>query len=103
VHLYANTNSLINGIFSFQLRQWLEEFPPETIQNPYELADLMLKSLNEIYTLVKKYYKPTPLTPHYLFSFKDVVRVVQGVQILASKSKVVPTRVSRKSKFTSHF
>jgi hypothetical protein len=29
--------------------------------------------------------------------------VVQGVQILASKSKVVPTRVSRKSKFTSHF
>ena len=31
-----------------------------------------------------------------MFNFKDVARVMQGVQLLASKSKVVPAKISKK-------
>ena len=32
-----------------------------------------------------------------MFNFKDVARVIQGVQLLASKSKVVPVKISKKT------
>jgi hypothetical protein len=40
------------------------------------------------------------MNPQYLFNFKDVGRVIQGMLLLASKSKVVPVKVAKKCNFT---
>ncbi len=45
---------------------------------------------------VKENLKPVPSCPHYLFNFKDIVKVLQGLQLLASKSKVLPAKATKK-------
>ena len=40
------------------------------------------------------------MNPQYLFNFKDVGRVIQGMLLLASKSKVVPVKVAKKCNLT---
>ncbi len=47
----------------------------------------MIKSLSDIYDQVRSTLRPAPCNPHYLFSLKDIARVVQGLQLVASKSK----------------
>lgn len=59
----------------------------------------MIKSLGDIYEQVRTVLRPAPSKPHYLFNLKDVARVVQGLQLVASKSK--PTKDKSKSKLTS--
>jgi hypothetical protein len=57
-----------------------------------------IKTISEVYILIKENMKPTPMKPQYLFNFKDVGRVIQGMLLLASKSKVVPVKVAKKCK-----
>ena len=97
VHLNAEPVTLIESIFSSSVDHWLEEFPAESILFPRELAQSLIKSIGEVYVAVKENLKPTPSNSHYMFNFKDVSRVIQGVQLLASKSKVVPAKISKKS------
>ncbi|CAF0731757.1 unnamed protein product, partial [Brachionus calyciflorus] len=98
IHLNPNPISLLEGVYSLQVQNWLEEFPTASVQYPRELAQSIIKSLGEIYLLVKDHLKPIPKKPHYLFNFKDISKVVQGIQLLASKSKVVPVKLAKKSK-----
>lgn len=51
-----------------------------------------------MYYYIKETLKPVPQKPHYLFNFKDITKVVQGLQLLASKSKVIPVKLTKKSK-----
>ena len=97
IHLNSEPTTLIESIFSSPLDHWLEEFPAESILFPRELAQSLIKSMGEIYVTIKDSLKPTPQKSHYLFNFKDVARVMQGVQLLASKSKVVPAKISKKN------
>jgi dynein heavy chain len=96
IHLSANPISLIRSIFSSTVEHWLEEFPADSVQYPKELGQSIIKSLTEIYLTVKEFLKPSPANPFYLFNFRDLARVVQGVQLLASKAKVVPAKLSKK-------
>ena len=96
IHLNPEPTNLIESIFSSTLDHWLEEFPAESILFPRELAQSLIKSMGEIYITIKENLKPTPQKSHYMFNFKDVARVMQGVQLLASKSKVVPAKISKK-------
>ena len=54
-----------------------------------------------MYKLVSEHFKASPSKPHYLFNFKDVSKIVQGILLMASKSKVVPIKISKKSKLNS--
>lgn len=49
-----------------------------------------------MYYYIKETLKPVPQKPHYLFNFKDLTKVVQGLQLLASKSKVIPLKLTKK-------
>jgi hypothetical protein len=97
VHLNVNPISLIKSIFSSQVEHWLEEFPADSVQYPKEMGQSIIKSLTEIYLTIKEFLRPSPARPYYLFNFKDIARVIQGLQLLASKSKVVPTKISKKT------
>lgn len=97
VHLNSfNEKYLIESIFMSPVQHWLEEFPSNLIQYPYEMSIAIIKSLTDVYQTVQTNFRPVPSKPFYLFSFKDLARVVQGVQLLASKSKVLPVKAIKK-------
>lgn len=52
----------------------------------------MIKSLLDIYQSVREKLKPVPSKPQYAFNLKDLARVVQGLNLVASKSKVKPKK-----------
>ncbi len=54
-----------------------------------------MKSLIDIYQSVAEKLKPVPAKPHYVFNMKDLSRVVQGLQLVASKTKVKPKNVKK--------
>ena len=93
-----NDKYLIESIFLSPIQHWLEEFPSNIIQYPFEMSHALIRSLTDIYQSILGYLRPVPAKPHYLFNFKDLARVVQGVQLLASKSKVLPSRAVKKRK-----
>jgi GTPase SAR1 family protein len=90
VHLNPVQTGLIESIFSLQIRDWLEEFPPDLIQQPTEMAHAIIRTLCITYKSIRDHLNVELDKPFYLFNFKDVTKVVQGLQLLASKSKVVP-------------
>lgn len=94
-----NEKYLIESIFLSPVQHWLEEFPSNLIQYPFDMAHALIRSLAEVYQAVSSYLKPVPAKPYYLFSFKDLARVIQGIQLLASKSKVLPSRAVKKRKY----
>jgi len=77
------------------VQHWLEEFPPYMVHYPIEIATAMIKTLSEVYSSVRHVLRPVPAKPHYLFNFKDVSRVVQGLLLVASKTKVTKDRNNR--------
>ena len=91
-----NEKNTIESIFLPPIQHWLEEFPSNVIQYPFEMSQAIMASLIDVYQSVKTYLKPVPSKPYYLFNFKDLAKVVQGIQLLASKSKVLPSRAVRK-------
>ncbi len=104
VHLNSfNEKSLIESIFMSPVQHWLEEFPSNIIQYPYEMSIAIIKSLTDVYQSIRANLKPVPSKPFYLFNFKDLAKVVQGIQLLASKSKVLPSRAVKKRKRTLLF
>ena len=42
-----------------------------------------------MYQAIRNNLKPVPAKPCYLFNFKDIAKVVQGLQLVASKSKPI--------------
>ena len=99
VHLNCfSEKTLIESIFMSPVQHWLEEFPSNIIQYPYEMSIAIIKSLTDLYHTIQTHLKPVPSKPFYLFNFKDLARVVQGIQLLASKSKVLPARAVKKRK-----
>jgi len=88
VHLASTESSLVQTVFTAPVQHWLEEFPPYMVRYPIEIASAMLNTLSEVYSSVRAFLRPTPAKPHYLFNFKDVARVVQGLLLVASKTKV---------------
>jgi dynein heavy chain len=97
VFAYLNSNkpTVLESIFAPAIKNWYEEFPVDVIPYPLEMADATMKSLNEVYHSVRDKLKPTPSKPQYVFNMKDYARVAQGIQLVASKSKVKP-KFSRK-------
>lgn len=91
-----NEKSLIENIFLPPVQNWLEEFPSNIIQYPFEMSQSIIKSLIDIYQSINAHIKHVPSKPYYLFNFKDLAKVIQGIQLLASKSKVLPTRAIKK-------
>lgn len=97
IHMNSfNEKNTIESIFLPPIQHWLEEFPSNVIQYPFEMSQAIMASLIDVYQSVKTYLKPVPSKPYYLFNFKDLAKVVQGIQLLASKSKVLPSRAVRK-------
>lgn len=45
--------------------------------------------MSEVYQAIRNTLKPVPAKPYYLFNFKDVAKVVHGLQLVASKSKPI--------------
>lgn len=100
VHIGSDRMSLAESIFLMPIRNWLEEFPHDSIRYPNEMAQALIRSLVDIYESVKLNLKPVPKSPQYLFSFNDVAKVMQGLQLLASKARVV--KVNKKNKEAMH-
>jgi dynein heavy chain, axonemal len=90
--IYVNSNkpTIIESIFHPTIKNWLEEFPLESIPYPIEMAEAVIKSLVEVYNDIKENLRPTPSKPFYLFNMRDVAKVVQGLQLVASRSKLKP-------------
>jgi dynein heavy chain len=90
VYINSNRNSVLESLFLPTVQNWLEEFPVDQLQYPLEMADAMIKSLIEIYHTVQEKLKAIPSKPYYVFNLKDLARVVQGLNLVASKGKVKP-------------
>lgn len=100
--IYVNSNkpTIIESIYHPTIKNWLEEFPLESIPYPIEMAEAVIKSLVEVYYGVKEKLRPSPSKPLYLFNMKDVAKIVQGLQLVASRSKLKPKH--KNSKFVKN-
>jgi hypothetical protein len=87
VNLRADVSSMIEHIFAIPVTRWLNEFPLKFAPNFVEISKPILDSIGTIYASLIENLKPTPCRPSYLFSFRDIERVFQGMFLFSSKSK----------------
>ena len=95
IHLSSDPVLMTEAIFASPILNWLEEFPQNLMKHPREMAQAILKSLCDVYISLKSNLRPVPKYPQYLFNFKDIAKVVQGMQLLASKTKLVAKAVKK--------
>ncbi|CAF0879568.1 unnamed protein product, partial [Didymodactylos carnosus] len=97
--IHEHLSLLIETIFSLNIKNWLEEFPAESINHPIELAQACLLSLEEIFDSVRKRLHYSPNYTLGIFNLHHVSSIVEGMMLMNGKEKRIgKTKLKLKKK-----
>ncbi|XP_013418883.1 dynein heavy chain domain-containing protein 1-like [Lingula anatina] len=77
----------MHSLFGKTIQSWLEEFPTYSVEHHHEFAYAMTQGLLEMYNVVKERLRPTPANAHYIFTLRDIARVMEGILMMSPRAR----------------
>lgn len=88
INLSQPTKEDLTFIFGRRVLCWLEDFPTYSVPNVSKLARALVQSSVEVYEEVRRRFRPTPLTPHYIFTSQNLYDVINGMILFTPRPRM---------------
>nr|XP_039270899.1 dynein heavy chain domain-containing protein 1-like isoform X1 [Styela clava] len=98
IHFLQPSKETILSIYHNAVQSWLEEFPAYSLTRHYDLSQAIISGAVDLYASVRTHLKATPRQPHYIFSLHDISHIMQGLFLLAPRTRGRPRPMRRRGR-----